>query len=334
MLLDNRLKNIFLSSKGLQMSFAWLFAIIVGAFILFLAIVFVRNLIGIGTFEVGTETAKSLDVILNPLETSVDETRLTTIRLPSLTRIYNMCDSGGDFGMQYLQVTQQTFGKWPEPGARIGIKNKYIFSASPAEGRKFYVFSRTFEFPFKVASVFLVIPAEKGFCFINAPEIIEDELTGLQQGQEPIFFFKGCPENSEKVCFGTKSRDCEASVQGMCLDPLSCDSEYDRGEVRNGDNILVYASRSMLYGAIVADAELYECQSLRLLKRAGHISGVYIDEAKFLSARGCNVNIEQELIQLENAGLNAKSSDDFRILQSLVEQLDKKNKDALCELWE
>ena len=64
MLLAIKMKKGFL-----QISFAWLFAIIVGIFILFLAIYGVTKLINVGQYQIDSETAKNLGILLNPLET-------------------------------------------------------------------------------------------------------------------------------------------------------------------------------------------------------------------------------------------------------------------------
>ncbi len=53
-----------------QISFAWLFAIIVGAFILFLAIYAAVKVINIGESATSAITGKEISILLNPLEQS------------------------------------------------------------------------------------------------------------------------------------------------------------------------------------------------------------------------------------------------------------------------
>ena len=79
----------------LQISFAWLFAIIVGAFILFLAIYGVTKLIKTEETTQEARTGKEISVLLNPLETSFETGKTTSLTLPIETRIYNKCNNYG-----------------------------------------------------------------------------------------------------------------------------------------------------------------------------------------------------------------------------------------------
>ena len=61
------------NKKGeLQFSFAWVFAILVGAFILFLAIFGVYKFMKIQGEIQDAETAKDIGILLNPLESSFE----------------------------------------------------------------------------------------------------------------------------------------------------------------------------------------------------------------------------------------------------------------------
>ena len=92
-------KNI-LRRGYLQVSFAWLFAIIAGIFILFLAIYMAVRVVETGTYQIDSKTAKNLGILLNPLETSIESAEKNKIILPVETRIYNECYENGVFGEQ------------------------------------------------------------------------------------------------------------------------------------------------------------------------------------------------------------------------------------------
>ena len=151
----------------LQISFAWLFAIIVGAVILFLAIFFSIKLINIEQTIQDAKTSKEIGILLNPLETGFETTKSTSISFPAETRIYNKCNNKGTFGRQIIQVSQKSFNEWSETNIDVGFSNKYIFSEEYVEGKKFYIFSKPFDFPFKVSDLMMITSSEKDYCFID-----------------------------------------------------------------------------------------------------------------------------------------------------------------------
>ena len=111
----------------LQISFAWMFAIIVGIFILFLAIFATTKLIKTDQTIIDSKTAKEIGVLLNPLETGFETGKSTSLILPSETRIYNKCNTDGEFGRQIIKISQKSFDKWTETDVDVGFSNKYIF---------------------------------------------------------------------------------------------------------------------------------------------------------------------------------------------------------------
>ena len=72
-------------------------------------------------------------------------------------------------------MAQKDFNKWGDVSVDVGFENKYIFSDREVEGKKFYVFSKPFEFPFKVTDLIYMTSSLKKYCFVNAPEDIEEE---------------------------------------------------------------------------------------------------------------------------------------------------------------
>ncbi|MBU2104378.1 MAG: hypothetical protein KKF67_01205, partial [Nanoarchaeota archaeon] len=155
---------------ALDISFAWLFAIIIGGFILFLAVYAAIKLIGTEQTIQDAKTGKEIGVLLNPLETSFESGKTSLLTMPVETRIYNKCNNQGTFGRQIIQVSQKSFNKWTETNIDVGFSNKYLFSEKYAEGKKFYLFPKPFEFPFKVADLTIIIPKDKNYCFVNPSE--------------------------------------------------------------------------------------------------------------------------------------------------------------------
>ncbi len=79
--------------------------------------------------------------------------KATSLILPSETRIYNKCNTDGEFGRQIIKISQKSFDKWTETDVDVGFSNKYIFSENYVEGKKFYIFSKPLDFPFKISDL-------------------------------------------------------------------------------------------------------------------------------------------------------------------------------------
>src|SRR3989338_7011518 len=70
-----------MNKRGFEFSFVWLFSIVVGAIIIFLAIYTATKLIGSNEYEINTKTAADLRNILNPLGTSFEDSKSEKIEL-------------------------------------------------------------------------------------------------------------------------------------------------------------------------------------------------------------------------------------------------------------
>jgi hypothetical protein len=305
----------------LQFSFAWLFAIIVGAFILFLAIYAATKVIGTEQTALDASSAREIGILLNPLETGFEEGKKSSITLPQETRIYNRCSSDGVFGRQVIKVSQNTFGKWTDTDINVGFSNKYVFSGDYEEGRTFYLFSKPFGFPFKVTDVIYLTSSKNEYCFINAPESVNEELLDL--GQENMAL-ENCGVDSVKVCFSSQGsgESCDVVV------------DYSRGIVEKNRSRMYFYSDSLMYAAIFSDKSIYECQLKRIMQRANEISLLYADKAELVSLEQCNSNLNPELLSLANLENSFKGSEDLNnFMIRLSEDIEKKNGLTECRLW-
>ena len=303
------------SKRGLQISFAWIFAIIVGAFILFLAIYFSTKIIHTEQKIIDSEGAKRIGILLNPLETGSNSIKATSMTLPTDTQIYAGCENGGFFGNQFIRISQKSFGEWTDTDVNVAFKNKYIFSDEFVEGKKFYLFSVPFNFPFKVSNLIIMTSADKKYCFENVPEEIERDLEAI--GQEN--FLEECTDSSVKVCFG--SENCDVNV-----------NEFGNYVEKNNERIY-FEGDSLMYAAIFSDNDVYECQVKRLMQRVEMLSFLYRDKAGFVSGVGCNSDVNIELTTLGNLAKNLESSSELEMIMNSVEEIKDKNDYSLCKLW-
>ncbi len=312
------------NKKGaLEFSFTWIFSIVVGGFILFITIFGIIKYINIETSSQDVQTAKEISVFLNPLESSFETGGKTTIKTSIETRIYSGCGSGGLFGKQTIKTSQLINNKWSETNREITSQNRYVFSKNYAEGKKFYVYSKPFEFPFKIADLIYLTSSEDKYCFTDAPEKVEDELSSWN-GENLIFKNddEDCPEDSINVCFGSGAGKCNVIVD-------------ERGRsVKKGEKIVFFEDYALMYAAIFSDRENYECQINRLMKRVELLSLIYKDKSTFLSqGTGCSPELISDLIIFSNSAKSIANSDGLSALASLAKEIQDKNEYAECRLW-
>ncbi len=308
------------NKKGfLQISFPWLFAIIVGIFILFLAIYGVTKLIRTEEKVLGARTSKEIGILLNPLETSFAQS--TLIGFPVETRIYNDCDLIGEFGRQLISISQKSFGKWTQTEFdRVSFSNKYIFSNSEIEGEKMLIFSKAFDFPFKIASLIYMTSSDDKYCFIDSPDDIKEEIESIRQEN---LLTENCSELNGviNVCFSKKD-DCNVIVY------------YKEKYIEKSEGKTYFIDDSLMYASIFSDKRVYECQLKRLMKRLSVLALLYRDKANLISGIGCQTNLNQDLVLLSNQAQNLKDSSNLFAIETTAEELNRKNQNSICKLWD
>jgi len=300
-----------------EISFAWLFAILVGGFILFLAIFASVKLIGVGEQEVSAKTSKEIGILLNPLETGFESARSASFTLPSETRIFGSCDLEGSFGRQLIGVSQKSFNQWVETDLEVQFLNKFIFNEEFVEGKKFYIFSKPFNFPFKVGD--LIYLSSQNYCFLDAPDHIAREVENLNQKN---LLVGNCTDPSIKVCFSSES-ECNMEV------------DYSGKSVKKSSGTMYFEEDSLMYAAIFSERGVYECQVQRLMKKIDQLSQVYQNKMIITSREGCDSNLESDLGALRSLVNQVGSSANLGInLRTTVDGIEDKNKfSSECKLW-
>lgn len=319
------------NKKGFEFSFNWIFAIIIGAAIIFLAIYGTTQLIKQERRVSDTEAGKQLGIILNPLETGIESGKISKITFPLETRVFSKCLSSGAstgeraFGVQEISIaTKSGIGaEWDKPGVESTFYNKYIFSSSTVEGKELIVFSKPFYFPFEVADVLFIIPKKEEYCFVNAPSDIDDEIKKLK------------PVN---INVSANLKDCKKGTTRVCFESSGCDIDVNLGAKsvkKNGQRIYYEEDEenALLYGAIFADNGIYECQIKRLMKRASELASLYEAKSTSLSPRGCRSGLEQEMSIYANITRNLNKTDELTGIKILSDEIRRRNDALLCKLF-
>lgn len=331
-----------MNKRGYEFSFVWIFAVIVGAFIIALAIFAANKLID--TQRLGTESGrgKQIGILLNPVETNLEQTRITKITVSDATRIFNKCSSSGIFGAQEISTSIKSgIGEeWrAQEGVASSFHNKYLFSSSVVEGEEeFYLLSKPFQFPFKVADFIILWSDKENYCFVKPFDEIEAELTSLKPENIVVESnIANCLPESIKVCFSVRNAECSLEVS----------QSGDIGRVYNketGKTFYYVTSFNddnkfpMLYAAIFSsDLVNYDCQISRTMHRAAELAKVYNSKSAYLTQKGCGSLIQSDLSVYQNKVQSISTSEALAnpdILDSAKNVGDKNDKLASsCRLF-
>ncbi len=315
------------NKKGFEFSFALLFAIIVGAAIIFFAIYATSKLIFTEKKIQETEAGKEFGILLNPIETSLEDAKTAKISFSSDTRFVNDCSEAGNFGKQGIRIfIKSSIGsEWASLGGQSNFFNKYIFSASTVEGRNMIVLSKQFRMPFKVADLIFIWSANDKYCFVGAiPSDFENEIKELNLENVEINR-TDCANGGKKVCFGpVANAGCNITVN-LAAKAVT----KDRRTIYYTDEF----DYSLLYGAIFADSVIYECQVRRLMHRASELDLLYLDKTDYLSTRGCSSGLKVGLSALANESAEVQSSFGLRQIEAGAKILEGQNDLLSCKLF-
>ena len=250
--------------------------------------------------------------------------------MPVETRIFNDCNSKGTFGSQKISTsTKSSIGdKWSAPGVPSAFHNKYLFSEDEIQGKDFFVFSKPFEMPFKLADLIYIRPSEGSYCFINPPREIESELSDLNmEGIEIKSSVSECFSKSKKVCFTSSGCDIDVSL----------DTSGDiKGSLKKNDfsqDRVYFENSALFYGAVFADSDIYECQIKRIMNRASELSWLFYSKSIYMAQKGCNSNLESDLAVYANQTSSLTKSVDLRSISQKSEVLRRRNNDLSCDLF-
>ncbi|VVB82072.1 Uncharacterised protein [uncultured archaeon] len=313
---------VFKKRKGaIELSFGWLFAIIAGIVIIFLALYLSSKLIGTQQQTVNAETGKEIGILLNPLETSFESAQTTSMTIPVESKIEDKCDTKGNFGNQIIQVEQKSFGKWTQTDVNIKFENKYIFLDNQTEGKKFYIFSKPFYFPFKVADLIYISSSNQVYCFVDAPSNIKEEISNLNQAN---LLTENCSEGNIKVCF--ERDNCEVNVN------------YQQGFLEKNKTMYYFSGigedyKTLMYAAIFSDKAVYECQIKRLMMRTGEIALIYSEKESLTKKAGCDENLGTDMNIMNGLTSGLNNSEEIGVIGAQADNINAKNNGRMCLLW-
>ena len=286
-----------MTNKKGMIEFNWIFVLIIGAVILFIAVFFVGKLIGTQQYASNTELAKNFDILLNPFASIGGMGTVTlakTIQMPQTTQINQSCSVKDRRITMYLRSESSTGKKWGEWGLPNQIYNKYIFSNAFMQAKTFEVFSMPLNLPFRIDDLIFIM--DKDYCFVNAPAEVKGEI-GMVNLSKLRFVdsTNDCKAGSIEVCFETSG--CDIRVVGDCTTTTTTDcNKFDYGYISKKGK-LDYATTPMMYAAIFSDQKMYDCEMKMIKERLDGLIEIYKQKAVILAEQGCRTEELQTALE-------------------------------------
>ncbi len=326
-----------MNKKGFEFSFGWIFSIIVGVVVIFLAIYASTNLVKSERNVQDTLNARELEILFQPVETVSSEAgvRQKSIIFPDEARLTISCSDSGEFGNSKIEVAtrRKASEEWRETGVGSTLNNKFIFSDDELEGKEFHIFTKPFTMPFKVGD--LIFVWDKDYCFINPSQDIVDDFDSLnleESGIEIKEKISECKPESVKVCFGFGT-----DFENSCDVNVDLTTNRVQKEGRN-----VYYRGNLMYGAIFSDNDNYDCLVKRIMLKSDKLAELYSDKSTLISIKSensCSSGISSLLeVYRDKAKVNSNQSMldtyiQFNDLYNYADEIDDFNSGLSCELW-
>lgn len=277
------------SKRGFQFSFAWIFAIIIGAIVIFLAVYAATQLVNTKRIEQESIAGKQISILTNPLGTNLESAKTAKIVVRSETRIFNDCENKPfqTFGRQGISTSiKSSIGEeWrPVPGVKSSLNNKYIFSNSTIQANEeFYVLSKPLFFPYKIADLIIMWPDKKEYCFVRPPASMEQEIDDLDLENIQVKTSIGaCNPRDIKVRFTNAPNHPDFDI--IVNDNTKSVTHVSLGETVYYADSFGVDKNALQYAAIFSDPKTYECQIGRIKKRAIELAGLYNQKAVLINS--------------------------------------------------
>ncbi len=317
-----------MNKKGIEFSFGWIFAIIIGASILALGLFTASKIINQEEYRGNSINAKEFGILTTALETSLETSKTDKITFDTPSRIVLECDPKGVYGLQ--KISSGDFKK-ETTGVTSTFAGKYFFSEKIMDGKEFIVLSKPFNYPYRVANILIIWPKNTLYCFLDPPEQTEKELQMMMRDNAlinsslqilPYNKKEECRIDSKKVCFGKTS---------------SCDIAIYDSTIKKGDRAVFIdpseQENALIFAAIFSDPEIYECQMQRLMHRASTLAHLYQEKAILLEGRGCTSSLMSSLENYAVATKSFNSTKELATLSFLANTLGGENDQLSCPVF-
>lgn len=328
-----------MTNKKALMLFHWILIMIVGAVILLFGVIFAGKSGGVEQQKQNVLVAEYLEMFFNPFTSvgAIADSFGKRVSLPYEIDAELRCEGG----KEYLFVGS---------GDKISSEKieNFVYSNSRIKARELFVFTKSFEMPFRIADLIFTFDSSKKFCILydeqdigqaDFVDQVRDDIEGSLVDVQGNFAYCqdiGCcnEAGSTKIISFTAQRgDVNLVPRGASGDGFS----FGEVEFRGGKKS-VFVSNALAEAAMFSDYPLYSCNLRRLMSKTGSVSDIYSEKATYLGAiaqqQACNYNaLKGDLGQLKAlAGSvgSAQSSSSVQALHEAAKDIETKNMELPC----
>jgi len=327
-LIKKNMKKI--TKKGMQ--FSWIFAVIVGAIILFLAFYFIGSQLSTSKLEEKTVETNSLEILFNPFSYlgAMGAVTAKPIEIPQESFLMFECESVSSNGLGSDIITLSSLNL-QDQGLPKYIYDKYIFAedfeAKKTDGKypKLQTLSKPFLMPWRVADLIFVYPNSKKYCFTgNIPSRLQEELEFLEITNLRL---DSCEPEDIEVCFGSSRGD---------INVESYSGDFMIGSVRKNSDELFFAGENyaLMLAAIFSSEEVYNCNLKRLAARIDLEIDIFNKKKQALSEKGCSSFVNFERLRQAATDLRMRiNQDSIREFYNAAESVKSSNENSECHIF-
>ncbi len=319
---------MIINKKGIEFTFGWIFAIIVGAAVLTIGLFAASKIIQQGNYQGNSLTAREFGILTTALETSLETGKTDKITFDVPAHLILECDSAGIYGTQ--KITAGDAGK-EAMGVTTAFPGKYFFSQKEMNGKEFIVLSKPLNYPFHIADLLIIWSKNSLYCFLDPSEQLERELrsmirdNALINASLQILSYdkkEECRKGSQRVCFG-RTTGCDIAV-------------FDAG-IKKGDQTIFFdpseSGNALLLAGIFSDPQTYECQLQRLMHRASTLASLYQEKAAMLNGKGCTSSLSTTLGNYAQLTKSFNSSKELATIAFTAHALGGENEQLSCSVF-
>lgn len=309
-------------NRGIEFSFSWLFSLLVGGVILFLALYASKSLVQTERQAQESELGVELTNVFTPLRTGGAETLIPrAITFPQPVAITLRCTPQGT---AVRVAARDNLAGRSEPYESL-VRDSFVSGNITLQGKRVMSLVLPVALPYHVGD--LIVLWSGSYCFIDPPDSVRERLELADNETIRIApSLAHCAPQSTKVCFAGSA---SPKVCDIRIDSVSETLTFRGGKPQPYTGNLLYAG---LFGT----ADQYECLVRQVAQQTALLGERYRTKSAFISSgqtTGCAGGMEGVLNTYVLQARAVNGSQGLPGLASAAEHLAASHDSLLCPLW-
>jgi hypothetical protein len=308
--------------QGVAVSFSWLFSLIVGAVIIFLAVYASRSLVQTERQAQESGASVAFTNLFTPLRTGGSESFIPrAITFPQPALITLRCTPTG----MGVRVRFQDSLAGESDAYQSVVRDSFISGNTTIQGKRVFSLVLPLRMPYLIGDVILLWSEPQ--CFVDAPEDMRSLFE--MATNETITFantLASCPRGSRKLCFAGASSPQRCDVR---VDRIGQTITYENGTPKNYYD-------SLLAPALFSTPALYECMLEQMGKETARLAEQYRAKSVLIQSgtlQGCAGGMDTLLGSFVSRARAFNNSQGLPRFMEEVATLRSAHDTLLCPLW-